>query len=145
MGYLSCKLFHFNPNAISALSIFVMFCECWFGIAPDISLFWYYYSLVRYSKVVYGEIGLSLCRHRRDEYIPPSFKSCWKGSQERWVLVDMHKPVPWGNMLMFLLIIKDKRNEPSMNNRLSALVKRVARLCEAGLRACHYVEEFHLW
>jgi hypothetical protein len=28
MGYLNCKLFHFNPNAISALSSFVMLCEC---------------------------------------------------------------------------------------------------------------------
>jgi hypothetical protein len=87
MGYLNCELFHFNPNAISALSTIVMFCE--------------YYSPARYSKVVYGGIGLSLRRHRRDEYISASFKSYWKGSQERWVLVDMHKPAPWGNMLLF--------------------------------------------
>jgi hypothetical protein len=44
MGYLNCELFHFNPNAISAVSTFVMFCECWLGIASDTSLFWYYYS-----------------------------------------------------------------------------------------------------
>jgi hypothetical protein len=56
----------------------------------------------------------------------------------------MHKPAPWGNMLLFPPIIKDKRNEPSMNSRLSALVKHVAELREAGLRACHYVKEFHL-
>jgi hypothetical protein len=41
-------------------------------------------------------------------------------------------------------IIKDKRNEPLMNNRLSALVKRVAKLREVELRACHCVKEFHL-
>jgi hypothetical protein len=29
MNYLNCELFHFNPNAISALSTFVMLCECW--------------------------------------------------------------------------------------------------------------------
>jgi hypothetical protein len=45
-GYLNCVSFHFNPNAISALSTFVMLCECWLGIAPDTSLFWYYYSPV---------------------------------------------------------------------------------------------------
>jgi hypothetical protein len=45
---------------------------------------------------------------------------------------------------MFPLIIKDKRNEPPMNNHLSALVKRVAELREDGLKACHCVEEFHL-
>jgi hypothetical protein len=44
MGYLNCELFHFNPNAISALSSFVMLCECWLGITSDTSLFWYYYS-----------------------------------------------------------------------------------------------------
>jgi hypothetical protein len=56
----------------------------------------------------------------------------------------MHKPMTWGNMLLFPPIIKDKQNEPQMNDRLTALVKRVAELCEAGLKACHYVEEFHL-
>jgi hypothetical protein len=38
------------------------------------------------------------------------------------------------------LIIKDKRNKPPMNNRLTALVKHVAEFCEAGLKACHYVK-----
>jgi hypothetical protein len=52
MGYLNCELFHFNPNAISALSTFVILCECWLGITSDTSLFWYYYSPARYSKVV---------------------------------------------------------------------------------------------
>jgi hypothetical protein len=39
MGYLNYELFHFNPNAISELSTFVMLCECWLGIMPDTSLF----------------------------------------------------------------------------------------------------------
>jgi hypothetical protein len=60
-GYLNCELFHFNPNAISALSTFVMLRECWLGIASDTSLFWYYYSPARYSKVIYDGIELSLC------------------------------------------------------------------------------------
>jgi hypothetical protein len=58
-----------------------MLCEHWLRIMLDTSLFWYYYSSVRYSKVIYGGIGLSLYRHRRDEYILASFKCCWKGSQ----------------------------------------------------------------
>jgi hypothetical protein len=45
MGYLNCELFHFHPNAISALSTFVMLCQCWHGITSDTSLFLYYYSL----------------------------------------------------------------------------------------------------
>jgi hypothetical protein len=56
----------------------------------------------------------------------------------------MHKPAPWGNMLLFLPIIKDKRNEPPMNDRLTALVKCVPELREAS-KACHCVEEFHFW
>jgi hypothetical protein len=44
MGYLNCELFHFNPNAISVLSTFVVLCECWLRIMSDTSLFWYYYS-----------------------------------------------------------------------------------------------------
>jgi hypothetical protein len=44
MGYLNCALFHFNPNAISTLSTFVMLRKCGLGITLDTSLFWYYYS-----------------------------------------------------------------------------------------------------
>jgi hypothetical protein len=76
MGYLNRELFHINPNTTSALSTFVMLCECWLGIMPDTSLFCYYYSSARYSKVIYGGIRLSLCRHRRDKYILTSFKNC---------------------------------------------------------------------
>jgi hypothetical protein len=64
MNFLGCELVHFNPNAIAALCFFVMLCECWLGIASDTSLFWYFYSLIQYFKVVYLGIGLSLCRHR---------------------------------------------------------------------------------
>jgi hypothetical protein len=45
MNYLGCSLVHFNVNAIATFSSFVMLCKCWFGIPPDSSLFWYYYSL----------------------------------------------------------------------------------------------------
>jgi hypothetical protein len=62
MSNLGCRLVHFNPNAIAALSCFTMLCEYWLGIAPNTSLFWYCYSPVRYSKVVYSRIGLSLRR-----------------------------------------------------------------------------------
>jgi hypothetical protein len=56
----------------------------------------------------------------------------------------MHKPTSGENRLLFPPIIKDKRNEPPMNDRLTALVKSVPELCDAGLKACHCVEEFHL-
>jgi hypothetical protein len=73
MSHLSCELVHFNPNAIAALSYFTMLCECSLGIAPDTSLFWYFYSTSRYEKIVFSGIRLSLHRCRREEYIPTSF------------------------------------------------------------------------
>jgi hypothetical protein len=76
MNYLGCSLVHFNANVITALSSFVMVCECWLGIPPDSSLFWYYYSPFRYAKFIYGGIGLSLRRHHHDEYILALFKGC---------------------------------------------------------------------
>jgi hypothetical protein len=90
MNFLVCELVHFNPNVIVALSCFAMLCECWLGIAPDTSLFWYFYSSARYNKVVYSEIGLSLCHRRIYEYIDATIKSSWRGSQSKWFLVDMH-------------------------------------------------------
>jgi hypothetical protein len=39
MSHLGCELFHFNSNAIAALSYFMMLCKCWLGIALDTSLF----------------------------------------------------------------------------------------------------------
>jgi hypothetical protein len=67
MNYLGCSLVHLNSNAVSVLSSFVMLCECWLGIPPDTSLFWYYYSPTRYIKTIFSGIGFSLRRNRRDE------------------------------------------------------------------------------
>jgi hypothetical protein len=100
MNYFGCLLVHFNANAITALSSFVMLCECWLVIPPDFIMFWYYYSLSRYTKFVYGRIGLSLCRHRRDEYILALFKGCWKNSRKKWFLVVMHVKPSWENKLL---------------------------------------------
>jgi hypothetical protein len=144
MSYLGCSLVHLNANAVSALSSFVMLCECWLGIPPDTSLFWYYYSPAQYSETIFGGIGLSLRRKCRDEYIKATFKSCWKGAQQKWVLVEMHVEPPWVNKLLFPPAIKDQRKEPPMTDRLAALVRRVAELRQAGLEACHCAEEFYL-
>jgi hypothetical protein len=140
MNFLSCELVHFNPNAIAALSYFTMLCECWLGIAIDTNLFWYYYSPTRYEKVVYSGIGLSVRRHHRKEYINPTFRSSWKNSQQRWIIVDMHVQPHWVNKLLFPPFIDDKQSELN----LADLVKRVPELREDGLRACHYAEEFTL-
>jgi hypothetical protein len=75
MNFLGCELVHFNLNAITALSCFAMLCEYWRGITPDTSLFWYFNSLVRYTKVVYSRIGLSLRHHCSQQYIDATFKS----------------------------------------------------------------------
>jgi hypothetical protein len=144
MGYLGCSLVHLNANAVSALSSFAMLCECWLGIPPNTSLFWHYYSPARYSKTIFGGIGLSLRCKYRDEYIKATFKCCWKGAQQKWVLVDMHVNPPWVNKLLFPPAIKDQRKELPMTDRLAALVRRVAELRQAGLEACHCVEEFYL-
>jgi hypothetical protein len=101
MNFLGCELVHFNPNAIPALSYFAMLCECWLRIAPETSLFWYFYSPVRYTKVVYSGIGLSLRRHRSKQYIVGTFKSSWKDSQKKWFFVDMHVQPQWVNKLIF--------------------------------------------
>jgi hypothetical protein len=52
--------------------------------------------------------------------------------------MDMHVHPPWVNKLLFPPAIKNKRME------LPALIKRVAELRHAGLKVCHYVEEFSL-
>jgi hypothetical protein len=83
MNYLGCSLVHLNANAIFALSSCVMLCECWLEIPPDTNLFWYYYSPARYNKTIFGGIGISLRCKRRDEYIEATFKSCWKGAQQK--------------------------------------------------------------
>jgi hypothetical protein len=128
MNYLKCSLVHLNTNIVSALSNFIMLCECWLGIPPDTSIFWYYYSPARYTKTIFGGIGLFLRHKRRDEYIKATFKSYWKGAQQRWILVDMLDQPPLVNKLLFPPAIKNKRMEPSMTNRLAALTKRVAEL-----------------
>jgi hypothetical protein len=74
MNFYGCELVQFNPNAIDALGCFTMLCECWLGIAPDTSMFWYFYSLVRYTNDVCSGIRLSLHRHHSQQYIDATFK-----------------------------------------------------------------------
>jgi hypothetical protein len=144
MYFLGCEPVHFNPNAIATLSCSTMLCECWLGIALDTSLFYYFYSLARYNKVVYSGIVLSLRRHRIHEYIDATFKSSWWGSQSKWFLVDMHVEPQWANKQLYSPLVDKKQGEPKMTSRLATLVKRVAELHAAGLQARHCVEEFTL-
>jgi hypothetical protein len=53
MNYLGYSLVYLNANVVSALSSFVMLCECWLRIPPDTNLFWYYYSPAQYTKTIY--------------------------------------------------------------------------------------------
>jgi hypothetical protein len=53
-----------------------MLCECWLRIAPDTSLFWYFYSPTRYDKFVFSGIGLSLRHHYQNDYQDALFKGC---------------------------------------------------------------------
>jgi hypothetical protein len=75
MNFLGYELVHFNSNAIATLSCFAMLCEYWLGITLYIILFCYFYSPVRYNNVFYSGIGLSLHRHRSQQYIDTTFKS----------------------------------------------------------------------
>jgi hypothetical protein len=144
INYLGCSLVHLNSNAVLALTSFVMMCECWSEIPSDTSFFSYYYSPARYTKTIFGRIGFSLQCNRRDGYIKATFKGCWKGAQQKWILVDIHDQPSWVNKFLFPPAIKNKRSEPPMTNRLAALTKRVAELRQAGLEAWHYIEEFYL-
>jgi hypothetical protein len=54
----------------------------------------------------------------------------------------MHDQYPWVNKLLLPLAIKNKQTETPMTDRLVALTKHVVELCQAGLEACHCVEEF---
>jgi hypothetical protein len=144
MNFLGWELVHLNPNTIAALSFFTMLCESWLGIVLDTSLFWYFYFVARYDKVVFSEIGLSLSHRCWKEYIRASFKGSWKGATQRWFLVDMHVEPQWANKHLLPPLIKNKWGEPKMALRLAALVKWLAELRNAGHRAFHYIEEFTL-
>jgi hypothetical protein len=56
----------------------------------------------------------------------------------------MHVQPSWEYKLLSPLVLKAQHTEPLMNVCLTALVKRVAELRRARLKACHYVEKFHL-
>jgi hypothetical protein len=56
----------------------------------------------------------------------------------------MHDQPLWVNKLLFSPTIKNKRTESPMTDRLATLTKRIAELRQAGLEACHCVEEFYI-
>jgi hypothetical protein len=125
LNFLRCELVHLNPNAITALNYFTMLCECWLRIAPDISLFMYFYSPARCEKTIFSGIGMSLCHHHWKEYLDATFKGSWKGDSWKWFLVDMHVLPQWMNKHLLPPQIEDKWGEPEMTPCLAALVKWV--------------------
>jgi hypothetical protein len=76
------------------------------------SLFLYFYNLACYDKIVYSRIGLLLHRSRRQAYIDATFKSSWRGSSQRWFLVDIHVAPQWANRHMLPPLIDNKQREP---------------------------------
>jgi hypothetical protein len=56
----------------------------------------------------------------------------------------MHVEPQWANKHLLLLLINNKQGESKMTPHLAALVKRVAELHDADLRACHCVKEITL-
>jgi hypothetical protein len=141
MNFHGCELVHFNLNTITALSFFTMLCECWLGIALDTSLFWYFYSPTHYDKTVYSGIGLSLHRHQWKAYLDATFKSSWRGSSQRWFLVNMHIPPQWVNRHLFPPLIDNKIGESKMTLRLAMLVKWVEELCDVGFWVCPRLDD----
>jgi hypothetical protein len=144
LNYVGCKLIHLHPNAILALNCFSMLCECWLGIPPDTSLFWYFYSPARYERKVFSGIGLTLRRNRRGEYLKVTFRGYWKGSSRRWFHINLGDTPQWSNMHLLPPLLKDKWKNPEETPRLKALIKRVAELHQARLEACHCAKEFIL-
>jgi hypothetical protein len=57
----------------------------------------------------------------------------------------MHVEPQWVNKFLSPLLVKQKLGEPPMTSPLAALIKRVAKLREAGLKACCCTVEFTLW
>jgi hypothetical protein len=53
----------------------------------------------------------------------------------------MHVEPQWVNKHLLPLLIDDKRGEPKMAPRLTALVKQLAELHDTDVRACHCTEE----
>jgi hypothetical protein len=49
----------------------------------------------------------------------------------------------WENKLLFPPVVKAQRKESPMKACLAAMDKRVSELREAGLKAYHYIKEFH--
>jgi hypothetical protein len=141
-----CRILILLKNRVlHVLSSFVKLCECWLRTPLDSYLFCYYYPASQYAKLICDGIGLSLRRHRRDEYILALFKGCWKHSQKKWFLVDMHVQPSWENKLLFPPVIKAQRTKSPMNMYLAALVKHAVVLRKARPKACHCIKEFHLW
>jgi hypothetical protein len=85
-----------------------------------------------------------LCRRHQQQYLDATFKGCWKGASQKWFLVDMHTDPQCTDKHLLPPMILDKRREPKMAPRLQALVNWVIELRQAGLQACHCVEEFTL-
>jgi hypothetical protein len=107
LNYLGCESVHLYPNAIAALSYFMMLSECWLDIQPHTSLLWYFYSSARYEHKVFSNIELMPRHNYRGEYRNVIIRGCWKGSSRRWFHVNLGTAPQWPNKHLLPPLIND--------------------------------------
>lgn len=130
--FFNLEPLHLKTNVVSALSVFVMLCECWLGIPPCLKLFRYFHllSYYRHDGIVHS-IGVQVRRNKRNEYIPYNGRGSWR-----------HDPSPILGRGLLPHLTEKKRSPPLLTPRLNKLIARVRELRAAGLHATHCAEEF---
>jgi hypothetical protein len=72
LNYFEISLNHLTPNGVLHLSIFVHFCEAFFGILPSITLFHYLFHLKLHPRSdntsILGGCGIQFRQNKQKEY-----------------------------------------------------------------------------
>ena len=89
LTHYDIHLLHLQPNSITILSIFALFCEAFLGVMPSVALFRHFYSLrSTASTTISGNVSFRREPSASGSLIPMAVMRKVEDLLQWWVLVD---------------------------------------------------------
>jgi hypothetical protein len=138
------QLQHLTPHSILQAAIFVHLCKMFVGVAPCISLFHYFFVLVRSGKTR-DHIGAYYFQTRPDPvvvYIPTFGGARWENKRSEGLIASTE-----ANDRLILpsngpaLDRKQWRTKPSLSPEFLPVLDRIKVLAAGGLTSMHVVDD----
>nr|TKW07288.1 hypothetical protein SEVIR_7G301209v2 [Setaria viridis] len=159
LHYYGLELQHLNPNGIQHIAAFVALCEGFLGIAPNFSLWKYFFTVSLYQKtekrgsqqrsppVPIGCAGIHLRHTRSKEYMAMKTSASHKGWHNQWFYVKnySYSPLPGftGRTIDVAPEVWAYGPVDKEKKRIFDLLQAIERLKRSGLTGAGVIGAYH--